>query len=146
MEEETNPRDKPEWWREAPDKPVETMPGKNGGTLLKGDYGQGKLGGYPKGKKNRSTILKHYMNLRISQQIALTGETKVLPLESHMELEMLAAILQDRNPVVYKEVKDTVYGKLTDNLNVTGDVDLSHAIQFNIGFEEPNKDQPTDGT
>lgn len=116
------PSEKPDWHRDPPIPERKAIPGGNGGTLHPGDWGQGKLGGRPKGTKNRATILKHFMNLRITQQVSLTGETKTLPLESHMELEMLAAILQDRNIQAYKEVKDTLYGKLKETVEHSGEM------------------------
>jgi hypothetical protein len=119
------------------DKSVDTMPGKNGGILKVG--GDHERPGRPPGSKNRATILNKYIDLQIKRKDPITGEQKELSVDEFMELEMIAKVLEERDLPTYKEIKDTRFGKLTDNVNVTGEVDLSHAVQISIGFEEPSE-------
>ncbi len=137
MEEETRPE-----WADNPEEIPKKTVGRNGNLLNVGGTYEG--AGRPKGAKNRSTILKHYLGLKLKRRDPITGEEKTLPLDRFLELEMLAKALEERDLPTYKEIKDTVFGKNTDNVNLTGDIDLSNAIQLNIGFEKPTE-QPSDG-
>lgn len=126
------------------EKPVPTQPGRNGGTLYAGSHG--KETGRPKGSKNRATILNKFMDIHVKRRHPISGVEEEKTIEEWIELEMIAKALEERDLGTWKEIKDTRFGKITDNVNLTGDLDLSQAVKISIGFDEPTDEQPTDGT
>ena len=120
---------------------VPTQPGRNGGTLLAGSHGLET--GRPKGVKNRATLLKKWSEVVSRKRNEITGEVSEVTQE---DLAVIALLTEAKNGNVpaFKEMMDTLYGKLTDNLNLTGDVDLSSHIKIDIGFDAPEKKENTE--
>lgn len=77
----------------------------------------GNLKGRPKGKKNRGTILRELLALQDKG-----GENTEIRLEQAIILKAL-----NGDVAAYKEIKDTMYGKITDtSVNLNVDTDEEH--------------------
>jgi hypothetical protein len=124
---------------QAREKPVPTQPGRNGGTLYAGSHG--KETGRPKGSKNRSTLLRKWADAMSKKKNPLSGLEEDMSQEEIADLALIFKA-QKGDVSAYKELKDTLYGKLTDNVNLVGDIDLSQAIKITIGFDEPASEDP----
>lgn len=94
--------------------------------------------GRPKGSLNRSTIVKKWLEAEEKIKNPITGTQESLTQADIMTLGLIKEARKG-NVAAYKELMDSGFGKLTDQLNVTGDVDLSHAIQLNVEFEKPTE-------
>jgi hypothetical protein len=103
------------------------VPGRNGGTITRPDKGESmNPAGKPKGTKNRATILKQFLGLKIPVRNPSDGKTEKRTFEEIIELAILKkACSGDIN--AYKEIKDTLYGKLTEKTEHSGEIktDLS---------------------
>lgn len=107
-------------------KAVPTQPGRNGGTLLAGSHG-GETG-RPKGVRNRSTVLKEFLEATLKTKNPITGKDEDLTVEQRMALSMIAQVLTKGNVQAWNSIKDDVYGKITDKVesNVTiTDLDIT---------------------
>lgn len=93
-----------------------SIPGRNGGTLHPGDNGNG---GRPKGVRNRSTVLKEFLEATLKTKNPITGEQENLTVEQRMALSMIAQVLTKGNVQAWNSIKDDVYGKLTDKIDHT---------------------------
>lgn len=113
------------------------IPGRNGGTLYPGANGQEKLGGRTPGKKNRATILNQFMGVKFKRAHPVTGVEEERTVEEWLEIAMISKAMMEHDVKAYQEIKDTIFGKNTDNVNLTGDVDLSKALNFNFHFIQP---------
>lgn len=87
--------------------------------------------GHPKGKRNRSTIARQW--LEVSQKIKnpITGETEQL---EQQDIIMLGLIRKARNGDVQaaKELLDSAYGKLKDKVESDG------KVQVTVKYERRN--------
>ncbi len=94
----------------------------------------GNPAGYPKGQKNRSTILKELMEVILKQNgkpVAnpLDPTESKITIEKAMQVKMIEKALKgDLN--AYQLIMDTVYGKLTDNVSVQS---TNRTVQFAEG-------------
>jgi hypothetical protein len=87
-------------------------------------------GGYPKGQKNRSTLLKKWLDVKTKVKNLETGQDENGTVEDKVILGLLKkAIGGDVNAC--KEILDTVYGKMPDRLEQTN---------FNVSFDREDKD------
>jgi hypothetical protein len=81
--------------------------------------------GKPKGTLNRSTLLKKWLAVNI-QTASLEDKTKKITTSCFDAIEMtiikkaLAGDVQ-----AYKEIKDTLYGKIAEITKITGDINTS---------------------
>jgi hypothetical protein len=82
----------------------------------------GNLNGRPKGVRNRSTIVKHYLEALITQTNALTGNEDTLPASDLMTLKLIKTVLEKGDVQAFKELMDSGYGTIAQNLNL-GNVD-----------------------
>jgi|WetSurMetagenome_2_1015567.scaffolds.fasta_scaffold91366_2 hypothetical protein len=100
---------------------MKRVPGRNGGTLNHLEKGDVIATGKPKGTKNRATILKQFLGLKILVKNPSTGEEEKRTFEEIIELAILKkAGSGDIN--AYKEIKDTLYGKLTEKTEHSGGI------------------------
>lgn len=97
----------------------------------KGESGNPK--GRPKGSRNRSTIVKEWLEAKEDTTNPITGEKQSL---EQQDIMTLALIKKARKGDVqaYKELMDSAHGKLTQHTDVTTDGE-----SLNITKEEVKK-------
>ena len=88
----------------------------------------GNPNGRPKGLRNRSTVLKEFLEATLKTKNPITGKDEDLTVEQRMALSMIAQVLTKGNVQAWNSIKDDVYGKITDkiesNLTIT-DLDVT---------------------
>jgi len=86
----------------------------------KGESGNPK--GYPKGKKNRSTIAKKWLEASQKKENVLTGELENLSHEDLMTLAQIQKAIDDKDVQSYKALMDSAWGGVIQqndmNLNI----------------------------
>ena len=86
----------------------------------KGESGNPK--GYPKGKKNRSTIAKKWLEASQKKENVLTGELEKLSHEDLMTLAQIQKAIEDKDVQSYKALMDSAWGGVIQqndmNLNI----------------------------
>jgi len=84
--------------------------------------------GRPRGVRNRSTVLKEFLEATLKTKNPITGLEETLTVEQRMALSMIAQVLTKGNVQAWNSIKDDVYGKITDkiesNLTIT-DLDVT---------------------
>ena len=70
----------------------------------------GNRNGRPKGAKNRSTILKKWLELPCELTNPLTGEATAGTIEDRIALALISKALREDVPAI-KEIFDSAYGK-----------------------------------
>ena len=73
--------------------------------------------GRPKGSKNRSTILKKWLSTELDIVNPITKQEHRGTVEDEVLLALLTKARQGDVPAI-KEVLDTMYGKLTDKMQI----------------------------
>lgn len=114
--------------KKKPNKnPVKT---KKGGTLYPGDHGQGASGGRPKGSRNRSTVIREFLEATMTEKNPITGKTEKLSVEQLMALSMIKQVLSKGNVHAWNSIKDDAYGKAKESVELSGDigVDLTEKL------------------
>jgi len=89
----------------------------------KGQSGNPK--GYPKGQKNRATILKELLELSFKDPKGkllanpFDAKEKKLTIEKAIDIVLIQKALKgDLNAI--REIKDTIHGKISDKTEITG--------------------------
>lgn len=79
--------------------------------------------GKPLGTKNRSTILKKWIEVATKLKNPITGKDEFGTVEDKVTLALIARALTGDVQAI-KEINDTLYGKLTEKseVNTTGDI------------------------
>jgi hypothetical protein len=82
----------------------------------------GNPNGRPKGRRNRSTLVREWLEVSQNVKNPLTGEMEQL---EQQDLIVLALIKKARSGDVQaaKELMDSAHGKITDRLDMTSDGD-----------------------
>ena len=78
--------------------------------------------GKPKGTKNRSTILKKWIKVRV--KIKDKANPLLKEVSGTVEDEIMLALIHEArsgNVQAIKEINDTLYGKIPDKNEITGD-------------------------
>jgi hypothetical protein len=102
-------------------------PGKGGNYPPEG-FKKGQSGnpnGRPKGVRNRSTVLKEFLEVVSNYTNPLTNKTEKLTVEEQMALSMIASVRDKHNVTAWKEILDAVYGKQKEVLEVDGNVTVT---------------------
>jgi len=73
--------------------------------------------GRPKGVKNRSTILRKWLELNEKLKNPITGEIEQLTVEDAVILALISKARKG-DVAAIREILDTNYGKITENLNI----------------------------
>jgi len=73
--------------------------------------------GRPIGAKNRATVLKMFLDAKITHINPLTGEPEKLTAEEFICLGIINSAIQG-NVQAFREINDTVYGKLSDKIEI----------------------------
>lgn len=90
---------------------------------VKGQSGNPK--GYPKGKPNRSTILKELLGLTLKKPDGKNADNpfdtseKKITIEKAIEIVLIQKALKGNMDAI-REIKDTIHGKMTEKTELTG--------------------------
>ena len=104
-------------------KPIQsknTVEGRNGGTLIpfkKGDPSPNP-NGRPKGSLNRSTIVRKWLDAQEKVKNPITGLEETLTQSDIMTLGLIKEARKG-NVQAYKELMDSGFGKIKDELDMT---------------------------
>jgi hypothetical protein len=82
--------------------------------------------GYPVGKKNRSTLLRYWSDVKTKRVNPLTKEEIEATIEDFIVLAHLDKGMEGDVSAI-REVYDTLYGKIKEKL----DIDLDHKVSIN---------------
>ena len=109
-----------------------TVKGRNGGTLnpsKKGDPSPNP-NGRPKGSRNRSTVIREFLEATMTEKNPITGKTEKLSIEQLMALSMIKQVLSKGNVHAWNSIKDDAYGKAKESVELSGDigVDLTEKL------------------
>lgn len=75
--------------------------------------------GRPKGSKNRTTIVKYWLETKKLIKNPINGKDEILPIEDQITIALIGKALKgDVN--AFKELMDSGYGKITDKTELTG--------------------------
>tara|TARA_R110002073_G_scaffold34311_3_gene101999 strand:- start:815 stop:1150 length:336 start_codon:yes stop_codon:yes gene_type:complete len=92
-------------------------------SFKKGESGNPK--GRPKGKKNRSTIARKWLEASQKKENVLTGELEKLTQEDLMTLAQIKKAIEDQDVQSYKALMDSAFGSVIQqsdlNLNIDKD-------------------------
>jgi hypothetical protein len=91
--------------------------GRNGGTLhppKKGDPSPNPSG-RPKGTRNRSTIVREWLEAIYSKTNPISGKTESLSIQDHMVISLIGKALKG-DVQAFKELMDSGHGKIPDKL------------------------------
>jgi hypothetical protein len=117
---------------ESHKKPIRTIKTARGGTLLQGSHG--KETGRPKGSRNRSTIVREWLEATESMKNPITGQSEKL---TQYDIITLALIQKARKGDVqaFKELMDSSFGKIPDKVLA----ESKNVIETQLTQEEARK-------
>lgn len=88
----------------------------------------GNPSGRPKGSRNRSTIVREWLETKLNKINPITGNLETLDIQDHMVIAMIGKAL-DGDINAFKELFDSGHGKITDRIQTEHktelDIDLS---------------------
>jgi len=79
--------------------------------------------GRPVGSKNRKTLLKKWLELSADVLAPITNESTSGTVEDAVYLALIKKAL-DGDVNAIKEISDTMYGKLTDKMEHSGEINI----------------------
>ena len=94
-----------------------TVPGRNGGRLNKVEKGDPSPNpsGRPKGLRNRSTIVREWLEALYTKTNPISGKPEHLSIQDHMVISLIGKALKgDVN--AFRELMDSGHGKIPDKL------------------------------
>ena len=74
--------------------------------------------GRPKGSRNRSTIVRKWLEANYKKINPITGQTETLQIQDHLVISLIGKALKGDVPA-FKELMDSGHGKIIDGLDVT---------------------------
>jgi len=74
--------------------------------------------GRPKGVRNRSTIVREWLEANYKKVNPITGQTETLQIQDHLVISLIGKALKGDVPA-FKELMDSGHGKIIDGLDVT---------------------------
>lgn len=86
--------------------------------------------GRPKGTRNRSTVLKEFLEATLKTKNPITGLEETLTVEQRMALSMIAQVLTKGNVQAWNSIKDDVYG------NVKQKVETQNYTEVIVSFKK----------
>jgi hypothetical protein len=104
---ESKSNNKQKTGRNPPPKESQFTPGKTGNP-----------NGRPKGTRNRSTIVREWLEAIYSKTNPISGKTESLSIQDHMVISLIGKALKGDVPA-FKELMDSGHGKIIDGLDVT---------------------------
>jgi len=98
--------------------------------------------GRPKGSRNRSTVIREFLEATMTEKNPITGKTEKLSVEQLMALSMIKQVLSKGNVHAWNSIKDDAYGKAKESVEMSGDI-LNILTPPTMSFEEwEQKTQP----
>lgn len=98
--------------------------------------------GRPKGSRNRSTVIREFLEATMTEKNPITGKTEKLSVEQLMALSMIKQVLSKGNVHAWNSIKDDAYGKAKESVELSGDI-LNILTPPTMSFEEwEQKTQP----
>jgi hypothetical protein len=94
--------------------------GRNGGTLhppKKGDPSPNP-NGRPKGTRNRSTIVREWLETTYKKINPITGQNETLQIQDHLVISLIGKALKG-DVQAFRELFDSGHGKVSELLDVT---------------------------
>lgn len=84
--------------------------------------------GRTKGSRNRSTIVKYWLEMTKKGRNPITEMAEVLEIQDHLTLALIGKALKgDVN--AYRELMDSAYGKIDNNVKLNANVNSSQMSQ-----------------
>ncbi|HON21127.1 MAG TPA: DUF5681 domain-containing protein [Bacteroidales bacterium] len=84
--------------------------------------------GRPKGSRNRSTIVKYWLEMTKKGRNPITEMAEVLEIQDFMTLvQIVKALKGDLN--AYRELMDSAYGRIENNVKLNANVNSSQMSQ-----------------
>ena len=74
--------------------------------------------GRPKGTRNRSTIVREWLEANYKKVNPITGQIETLQIQDHLVISLIGKALKGDVPA-FKELMDSGHGKIIDGLDVT---------------------------
>lgn len=74
--------------------------------------------GRPKGSRNRSTIVREWLEANYKKINPITGQNETLQIQDHLVISLIGKALKGDVPA-FKELMDSGHGKIIDSLDVT---------------------------
>lgn len=131
--------------KKKPDEqPENIVIGRNGGRLKrlkKGDPSPNP-NGRPKGSRNRSTVVREFLDAVIKSKNPISGKDENLTVEQRMALSMIAQVITKGNVNAWNSIKDDAYGKLKEYVDHTSDGEKIQPIlnaPVRLSFDEWEK-------
>lgn len=78
----------------------------------------GNPNGRPKGSRNRSTIVREWLEANYKKVNPITGQTETLQIQDHLVISLIGKALKGDVPA-FKELMDSGHGKVSELLDVT---------------------------
>lgn len=94
--------------------------------------------GRPKGSRNRSTVIREFLEATMTEKNPITGKTEKLSVEQLMALSMIKQVLSKGNVHAWNSIKDDAYGKAKESVELSGDI-LNILTPPTMSFEEWEK-------
>lgn len=93
--------------------------------------------GRPKGVRNRSTIVKYWLEAIKEAKNPITGQLEQLPIQDQLVLALIGKALKG-DVAAFKELMDSGHGKITEKIESTQTI-----IQTEIALppEDPDEDK-----
>jgi len=114
--------------------------GKNGNNLKvvkRGDPSPNP-NGRPKGSRNRSTVIREFLEATMTEKNPITGKAEKLSVEQLMALSMIKQVLSKGNVHAWNSIKDDAYGKAKESVELSGDI-LNILTPPTMSFDEWEK-------
>ena len=106
--------------------------------------------GRPKGSRNRSTIAREWLEMEMQQNNPITKQKEKMQVQDAVTLALIGKALKG-DVAAFRELMDSAYGKLINNLDVKSDgekiqFDPFAQIRKNHGLDEETEagNQPID--
>ena len=94
--------------------------------------------GRPKGSKNRSTVLKAWLETKIEITNPFTNETETVTVEDDIVLALIAKA-RNGDVTAYKEIMDSAYGKIKEKQDVelalSSEISMTEEVRYKIVAE-----------
>ncbi len=80
-------------------------------------------GSRPKGSKDRSTILRHWLEAKLTAENPLTGEIETLTAHDRIALALISKALTG-DVMAIREIQDSLHGKIPDVSRSSGTTEV----------------------
>lgn len=94
----------------------------------------GNPNGRPKGLRNRSTIVREWLEANYKKINPITGQQETLPIQDHLVISLIGKALKG-DVHAFRELFDSGHGKVKDVIQHEGNKELPLAME--VSFEDP---------